>query len=257
MPPRRRKEWFDDDALWRGLYPFLFPESRFEEAAATVEKLLALAEPPGKRVLDLACGPGRFAIPLARKGYAVTGVDRTRHLLDRARKRARGRARRIEWVRADMRDFVRPDAFDLAVNLFTSFGYFEDKDDDLVVLRNLFASLRPGGACVLEMVGKEIVARGFQPATWTELSDGSVLVEHHEVLDGWSRMHNVWIVIRKGRAKRFTFHHTIYSGQELRDRMERAGFEDVRLYGNLDGGAYGTGAQRLIAVGRKRADVMR
>jgi hypothetical protein len=52
--------------------------------------------------------------------------------------------------------------------------------------------------------------------------------------------------------KRFKFHHTIYSGQELRERLERAGFSDVGIYGNLDGDEYGPNAERLIAIGRKR-----
>ncbi|NIQ95035.1 MAG: hypothetical protein GWN87_13130 [Desulfuromonadales bacterium] len=58
-------------------------------------------------------------------------------------------------------------------------------------------------------------------------------------------------MIRKGRAKSFKFHHTIYSGQELRDRLQRAGFTDVKLHGNLDGDPYGPEGQRLVAVARK------
>lgn len=249
--PRRRKEWFDDDALWRELYPYLFPKGRFAEAAGQVDQVLALAAPPGKTALDLCCGPGRFAIPLARKGFRVTGVDRTKLFLDRARARSRGLSRRLEWVRADMRDFVRPGAYDLVLNMFTSFGYFDDKSEDRAVLGNMAASLRPGGACVLEMVGKEILARSFQPAGWTDLPGGAVLVEHREVFDDWTRVRNEWILIKRGRARHFAFHHTVYSGQELRDRMTEAGLTDVRLYGDLEGSVYGPGARRLIAVGRK------
>ena len=53
------------------------------------------------------------------------------------------------------------------------------------------------------------------------------------------------------RAKTFRFHPTLYSGQELRDRLERVGFTDVKLYGNLNGDDYGIEAERLIAVGKK------
>jgi hypothetical protein len=91
----------------------------------------------------------------------------------------------------------------------------------------------------------------LQATTSSELPDGSVVVERHRIFDDWTRIENEWSILRDGRVKKFKFHHTIYSGQELRDRMEWAGFVDVRLYGNLDGDEYGPEAERLIAVGRK------
>jgi hypothetical protein len=69
--------------------------------------------------------------------------------------------------------------------------------------------------------------------------------------DDWSRAGNEWLVIRNRRVRCFKFHHTIYSGQELRDRMEHVGFVAVKLHGNLDGDEYGPDAERLIAIGRK------
>jgi hypothetical protein len=77
------------------------------------------------------------------------------------------------------------------------------------------------------------------------------MVERHEIFNDWTRVRNEWLIIRNGRAKSYKFHHTIYSGQELRDRMERAGFVALKLHGNLDGDAYGPNAERLIAIGHK------
>ena len=145
MSSRRKKEWFDDDEFWKTLYPYIFPKSRFDETPDQMKKVLALTKPSGKYVLDLCCGPGRCAIALAKAGYKVTGVDRTKYLLDRARSRARTAKAKIEWVQEDMRDFIRGDSFDLAVSMFTSFGYFDDKAQDVQVLKNIFTSLKPGG----------------------------------------------------------------------------------------------------------------
>jgi SAM-dependent methyltransferase len=248
---RRKKEWFDDDSFWRELYPFMFPEKRIAEAGEHVAKALALTEPAGKSVLDLCCGPGRCSIALAKKGFRVTGVDRTAYLLNKARARAKAAHLRIEWVQKDMRDFVRSDAFALVLSIFTSFGYFDNKEEDLAVLRNMFASLQPGGACLIEVLGKERLAKIFQPTVTTVMPGGTVLVERHEIFDDWTRVRNEWLLIRNGRARSFKFHNTIYSGQELRDRMERAGFVAVKLYGNLDGDPYGPNAERLVATGRK------
>ena len=150
-----------------------------------------------------------------------------------------------------MRDFVRKDTYDIALSMFTSFGYFEKKRQDLKVLSNIFKSLKPGGVCLIDVMGKEKLAAILQPTTSEVLPDGSKLIQRHEIIDDWSRLRNEWILIRNGKAKSFRFDMTVYSGQELRDRMEQTGFVKVKLYGNLDGSEYGPQAQRLIAVGHK------
>ena len=155
-------EWFEDEAFWDGLYPFMFADRKFEVADDQVADILELAGLEGGSVLDLACGPGRHAAALAKRGFRVTGVDLSPSLLRRARDRARAEGVDVEWVREDMRRFVRPDAFDLAINIFTAFGYFDDRQDDLQVLRNIHQSLRKGGAFVIEVMGKECLARHFQ-----------------------------------------------------------------------------------------------
>ena len=251
MKTKRKKEWFDDDSFWCELYPFLFPGKRFAEAGDQMRKALKLAKPPGKTALDLCCGPGRCSITLAKRGFSVTAVDRTKYLLDKGRARARAARVGIEWVQQDMRDFVRANSFAFILSMFTSFGYFGDKREDTAVLKNIFASLPPGGAFLIDLMGKERLAKIHDPTISTRLPDGSLLVERHEIFDDWTRIRNEWLVIRNGKVKTFKFHHTLYSGQELRDRMERAGFVDVKLYGNLDGLPYGVDAQRLIAVSRK------
>jgi len=250
----RRPEWFDDETFWTELYPFLFTAERLGAAEEEVEGLLSLVPYQGDTVLDLCCGPGRHAIELARRGLRVTGVDRSPFLLGQAEERARDAGVRVEWVRCDMRDFVRPAAFDLAINMFTSFGYFDDKDDDLRVLRNVHDSLKPDGFLLMELSSKEWLAEGFHPTTSEELPDGSLLVERHEIFDDWSRIRNEWILIREGSVRRFRFHHTLYSGQELKDRLRQAGFAGVRLFGDLDGSEYGLHAKRLVAIAsRSRA----
>jgi SAM-dependent methyltransferase len=250
-PPSRKKEWFDNDSFWRELYPFMFPAKRIADATEHVAKALALTKPKGKSALDLCCGPGRCSLALATKGFSVTGVDKTRFLLGKARAKARAARLKIEWIHQDMRDFVRPGCYALVLSMFTSFGYFDDKQEDLQILQNIFTCLQPGGACLIEVLGKEHLARILQPTISTVMPDGTILVERHEIFDDWTRVRNEWILIRNGRAKCFKFHHTIYSGEELRDRLHRAGFANVTLYGNLDGDDYGPNAERLIAVARK------
>ena len=229
----------------------MFPEQRIVAADQQVADALALTKPAGKTVLDLCCGPGRCSIALAKKGFRVTGVDKTKYLLDKARSRARAARLKLEWVRADMRDFIRPNSFALALSMFTSFGYFDDRNEDVVVLRNIRESLQPGGVCLIEVLGKEGLAKVFQPTGSHLLSDGTLIVERREIFDDWTRVRSEWLLVENRRVKRFQFHHTVYSGLELRDRMERVGFGGVKLYGSLRGDEYGPDAERLIAVGRK------
>jgi SAM-dependent methyltransferase len=251
MKSTRKKEWFDDDSFWRDLYPFMFSEQRFAAATEQVAKALKLAKPPGKSALDLCCGPGRCSIALAKRGFTVTGVDRTKFLLDKARAKARAARLKIEWVQQVMRDFVRPNSFALVLSMFTSFGYFDDRQEDLAVLRNMFHSLQPGGVCLIEVLGKERLAKVFQSTTSTPLPDGSLLIERHEIFDDWTRIRNEWLLIKNSKVQRFRFHNTVYSGLELRDRLALAGFTNIRLYGSLEGAPYNPDAERLIALAQK------
>jgi SAM-dependent methyltransferase len=244
-------DWFDDEEFWRECYSFLFSPDRFSAAGEQVGQVLTLSNFSGRAVLDLCCGPGRHAIEFARRGLDVTGVDGSRFLLDLARGRASEAGLPVDWVREDMRRFIRPAAFDLACSLFTSFGYFEDEEDDLRVLRNVHASLKNGGIFVIDVISKERLARVWQSAMCTENADGSVLVQRPQVRNDWTRIHNEWILLKDGRCRTFHFEHTIYSGRELKDRLLLCGFQQVQLFGDLQGAPYGVEAGRLIAVARK------
>ena len=242
----------EDEGFWERVYPVMFSPDRFEGAFEEAEQLLELAGVKGGRLLDLCCGPGRHAIPLAQAGMQVTGVDLSEYLLNEARARADQAKVAVEWVREDMRKFVEPRAFDVVVNLATSFGYFAVQADDMKVLKNMVESIHDEGVVVLDMVGKEALAERLplnrQP---TREHDGSLLIQRVEVHDDWGRARSEWLLIRGNEVRRFRMEHTLYSGHELRERMNWAGLSDVKLYGGLDGRPYGPGAERLVAVGRK------
>ena len=244
-------EWFADEAFWSEVYPFEFPDPVLDAGVTQVDRALALAGVPARAdVLDLGCGPGRHAVPLARRGFRVTAVDLSAFHLARARARAAAADVDVELVQADMRAFLRPAAFDLALSLFTSFGYFEDAADDRRVVDNVRRSLRPGGVLVMDVASKERMARVLHPTTSQRTADGALLVRRHEVVEDWGRVRNEWTVVRGDRARTFEFHLRIYSGQELRTLLESAGFTEVRLYGGLDGRSYDLEAERLVAVAR-------
>jgi len=243
--------WFESAAFWDLGRPFLFDPAAWERArgeAANVVGFLGIA--PGAQILDLCCGPGRHTLDLARRGFRVTGVDRHLPYLDSVRRTARVEGLEVEIVESDMRAFRREAAFDGAINLFTSFGYFSDPADDERVARNLCASLRTGARLVIDVLGKEIVIRRFQPRKWSEV-DGVLGLEERslDLEQGWVRGRNIYVT--PGGRHEVGIEHRLYSGAELRSLLEAAGFCDVRLFGGFDGSPYDLDARRLLAVARK------
>jgi len=137
------------------------------------------------------------------------------------------------------------------VSLGTSFGYFDGPQDDRGVLQNIFRSLKPHGAYLIDMLGKEVLAKTFQPTTSSQAPDGTLWSRRNEIVDGWSRVRTEWMCIQGDKATTFHFQLTLYSGYEIKERLEQAGFSTVRLFGDLQGSAYGPEASRLIAVAWK------
>ena len=238
-------QWFENEAFWQTFYPYMFGERKMAAAPVEVERVLALSGVERGRVLDLCCGPARHSLILAQKGFEVTGVDRSPFLLSKARAATAGAG--VELVEADMRDFVRPAAFDLALSLFTSFGYLDTREEDLAVLRNVRASLKQGGVFVIDVTSKEYVASQRQTTHWEQLPGGGIQVSHYDVFPGWGRIRVQWLLIEGERARRFEFEHNVYSGHELAALLERAGFADVQIFGGLDGSPYDAAATRLVA----------
>ena len=248
--PGAGRTWFEDDRFWLAFSPHVFSAERAAEAAGIVATSPLFALPEGARVLDLCCGPGLFAVPLARRGHVVTGVDLSPRLLERAEAACRAAGVEVSLVEKDMRDYVEPGAFDAVVNTFTSFGYFEDPEDDLRVLRNAHASLAPGGTLLVDVVGKEVLARLDQEVALSE-QDGRVLVQRDTVFADWSRLRSDWFSVDGDRVDRASLVLRLYSAVELRSLFHEAGFAEVRCYGGYRGTPYDRTADRLVVVGTK------
>jgi len=246
-----------DEDLWLAARTCMFPASSFAAGPAEVAAVLSLAATPrGATVLDLACGPGRHALPLARAGYQVVAVDRTAAYLGELRAalgaeaERRGRPLVAELVHEDMRSFCRPQAFDLALCLYHSLGCFQDPADDRRVLDNLLASLRPGGALVVQLVGSETLQRDFQPHSETLLEDETTLIQQRRPNEDWTWMEVRWTFARDGERREFDLSHRIYSGQGLQAALLAAGFASVALSGGYDGRPYAADSENLVALAR-------
>lgn len=246
-----KQTWHEQDEFWNDVERALFTEHRTSDAATEVERLIALLRlEPGAAVLDLCCGVGRHTLEFARRGFRVTGVDRTRAYLDRAAARAAEDGLAVDFVEADMREFRRPGAYDVVVNLFTSFGYFEDPDEDRRVLLNVHHSLAEGGVLLMDLMGKEVLARVFVERDWRE-EDGMLVLEEGKVNRDWSWIENRWILIGDERRTEHRLGLCIYSAAELSGLLRDCGFGSVVAYGDLTGSPYDLAASRLVMLARK------
>ena len=205
---------------------------------------------PGAAILDMCCGPGRHSLELARRGYRVTGVDRTAAYLEQARQQAQEEGLTLELVENDMRHFYRPNSFDGAMLMYTSFGYFEDPAENLQVLASVCRSLSERGALIMDMMGKEVLARVFRERDWDEVDDAIILQQRKGSKD-WSWLENRWIALEDQQRYEIEVSHWIYSAAELSDMLKECGFSSVDVYGDLEGAPYDHTAKRLVAVARK------
>lgn len=244
--------WYEDETLWAVMEPVLFTEARIAHTVNEVDAIKSLCKmQPDESVLDLCCGIGRHSLEFARRGHKVVGVDRTKLYLDKARLKAEEENLNVEFVLDDMRTFYRKQSFDIVLSMFTSFSYFEDHEEQMLVLRNIYSSLRAGGRLFLDSAGKEILARIFLRQSWSEWPHG-FLLEERQAIDNWTKMNNKWIFVeRDGTIHRYDVIHWIYSGAEIKEMMENVGFSDIKVFGGLDGRAYDNEAVRLVVVATK------
>lgn len=155
-----QEQWFESwfDSPW---YPILYSHRDYAEAEAFISNLLAALTPAaGSRFLDLACGRGRHAIYIHQQGYDVTGLDLSAASIADAQQSA---TPGLRFATHDMRQPI-PGQFDYILNLFTSFGYFQDLSENLLVLQHVAASLAPGGTFVLDFFNVEDVLSKLVPA---------------------------------------------------------------------------------------------
>jgi SAM-dependent methyltransferase len=252
--PDTETPWYQDSQFWEDFAPVLFDGYRIRNTPVEIDKVLARTGLESGAFLDLCCGPGRHSLELARRGFAVTGVDITSGYVEQARRTAADEGLAAEFVEADVREFRRPGAFDGAISMFSSFGYFDELRDDRRVLSNAAESLRPGGVLLIETMGKETVARNLRRRHWYSPADkpGTLFLVENTIIGAWERVELHWIVVRPdGSRAEARLLIRLYSALEMASLLRDAGFSSVEVHGDLEGSAYGLDASLLVAVARK------
>jgi SAM-dependent methyltransferase len=247
MDEKSGSPWHEDPQFWTELREGIFDEQLWVNAGKEVDQLLALAGfSEGARVLDIPCGPGRHLIPLAQRGLQPCGVELNQAYLAEARSRAAAAGVSLELMQADMRQFVRPAGFELAICMYTSFGYSSEPKDDATMLHNLCHSLRPGGKLVLELVTKETaVAAG--PHAYT-IGNGRRIEEHAQLLEDGAIIQRRWQLQAPGIDRSWVAWHRLYSVDELCTLLRQSGFSRTDVYGALDGRPFSRAGEGAVVL---------
>ena len=237
MPP----EAFGEDYLY--FYDAFLTDEVSDAQTDRLWRLLGLEE--GVEVLDVPCGHGRIANRLAARGASVTGLDADPVFLERARADAAACGVDVEYVQGDMSTLPWEERFDLALNWFTSFGYFDD-EGNRAWLREARKTLRPGGRLAIEVWNRDAFARNWLPVTMSE-RDGDLQVDRHalDLLTG--RAETDRFIVRGGRVRTVHFSVRCFTFTELRDWLLAAGFSSVDVSGQ-EGEALDLQVRRMVVV---------
>jgi SAM-dependent methyltransferase len=235
-------EWFEE---WFGEeYLQLYPHRDLAEAERAVALILErVGFAPGWRVLDVASGAGRHARAFETAGARCVGLDLSAALL-RAARGVTG----APLVRADMRALpVRAASMDLAVNLFTSFGYFERDAEHAAALGEMVATLRPGGWFVIDFLNAPSVRARLVPSETLRLNGTDVTVSRSVSPDG----RFVCKTIESGNGRRFTERVRLFGVEEIEAMLAAAGVTVRDRFGDYDASPLLPHSPRTILIGQK------
>jgi SAM-dependent methyltransferase len=234
-------------------YEPLFTETRDR---AEVARLLDVLEslPVGARVLDCPCGQGRHARLLAEAGFHVDALDYSKELL-RIASRATPRALKpnLAYTRGDMRALPHRwrGRFDAVVNLFTSFGFFDDPADDRRVLHEFARVLKKGGVLVWHGGSRDGVMSRFLARDWWTASDGTVFGQERgfDPLTGFLSVRSTWHGpnVHGERSHRIR----LYSATHLAELMAEAGLVVEAAFSGWSERPLGRRAGEMLLVARK------
>ena len=245
-------EWFKSEDFWTTYGPIMYDDNLWAEAPDVADYVCKIAGlKKGSKVLDAACGIGRISVELAERGIDVTGVDITASVLEAAKDMADSQNLKIDFIQQDLRTFCKKEYFDCAINLYTSFGYCDSKQDDYKILENIALSLKKDGIFIMECVSRETAIMYFTKGEQFERAGFTVNTEF-KVKGAWEGLSSRWILTSKDNTKiEHEYTQRLYSAPELRDKLLECGFSSAEVYGDFDFSPYDETARTMILVAKK------
>jgi SAM-dependent methyltransferase len=237
--------WFGSDA-----YDLVYDhrdEAEAEQLVGLVEREINPA--PGAHIIDMGCGRGRHARIFARRGYRVTGVDLSEAAISEAREQTRPDLD-VTFMQGDMRTPACDGCADGVVNLFTTFGYFEDDTENQRALAAMTTALRPGGWFLQDFLNAPQVIDTLQPSD-THTVNG-VTVQQRRWIEN-DRINKRITIDQDDRTETYRESVRLFTLEELTALYETVGLDLVSTYGDYDGSPHTDDSPRLLLYARKPA----
>ena len=254
-------EWFEKEDFWINYAPVMFDDAHWVEAPAVAEAVKKIANlKDGDSLLDAGCGIGRVSVEFAALGLNVTGVDLIQAELDAAAESASDEGVHINFIKADLRKWNRPQSFNCVVNLYTSFGYCDTTEEDFAYLKNMCDSVKKDGTFIFEGTTREIAAMYFTEGEEFERG-GYKVVTDFSVEGDWEGLRSHWMLYPSGTNLKknpdvkpvvdHCFVQRLYPATFLRDKILELGFSDVKIYGSFNLTPYNQTAATCVIVAKK------
>jgi len=221
------------------------------EETEFIHRVLDLDE--GGIILDLCCGQGRHSVALANMGYSVVGLDSSRSLLELVRKEDLQEDAKLRLVEGDMRNIpLRAGSCDAVINLFTSFGFFDDAGN-LRVLESAASALKPGGKLLLDYWNPHMAVQLDGTRNWWWIAENLLALAEARYDFSTGRLRDVRTLID---VKRSSVENTLrelrfYTLPELEKMLKKAGLQILEVYGDVDEREYDGESRRLITISGK------
>ena len=248
---KKARRWYEGFffGVAQDFWKAVVPETLTRDEVRLAEETLRL--PLRGAVLDVPCGFGRHALPLARKGYRVTGVDISRETIEELRKQAAVERLAVRCLPGNILTLRLPRAFDGALCLGNSFGYF-GRADDARFVRRVASALKAGGRFLLNTAAVAESLLPNYPDDETLTVDGITL----RLRDSYDARESVLVTEytfqRGGRRERRVSRHSVYTVAEVVRFCEDAGMRVLDLFGSASQAPYRLGSPQLYLLAEKK-----
>lgn len=207
---------------------------------------------PGAKVLDLLCGYGRHAILLGKLNYQVVGIETSPYLMDVGLKKIEEAKLKdkITLLKINPLEINFTNEFDAVINMYTSFGFYENDEQNFTLIQKSYNMLKPGGKFLLDLVNRERVM-SLQPTKNWEEKEGFFVLEAYNFDHLRGRAITRRIILSNGLRKEGYISIRLYTLAELKNSLENVGFKVAKVYGDYDGSLYTSQSPRMIPLAIK------
>lgn len=230
-------------------YPVL-TEEKNKNQADFIDSVLGLTK--NAKILDIPCGHGRHSILLAEKGYNITGVDFSEEFINIAKEKS-SHLNNIEFILKDMRKIDYENEFDGIISMFTSFGYFSEKEN-LELLQKLIRSLKKGGRILIDTINREWAVKniGKLSRSWLVYPEDNITFLASNTFNVFTgKMKSEQIIIENGEKFEQEQDIRLYTYTELKTLLGLCGARIIDSYGNFDYEDYSATSDNMIIIAEK------